>query len=85
VIRRRCRHLIGDPVRFLFVLIPRLANRKLVLPSRSLLPAGLLASAIDHRVASTRALALEQMARERRTSGPLLQQMSDRVIPHAEL
>jgi hypothetical protein len=36
---RRCHHLIGDPVRFSFVDIPRLVHREVVLQTQTLLPA----------------------------------------------
>ena len=63
--RRRCHHLIGDPVRFLFVDIPRLVDLEFGLQTQSLLLAALRALAARHRVIAAGALALEQATAHR--------------------
>ena len=59
---RRCHHLIGDPVRFLFVDIARLVNLEFGLQTQSLLFAALLAFAASHRLISACAFALQYPA-----------------------
>ncbi len=56
--RRRCHHLIGDPVRFLFVDIPRLVNLEFGLQTQSLLFAALAAFPTCRKIPA-RALALQ--------------------------
>jgi hypothetical protein len=57
--RWRCHHLIGNPIRFLFVNVPWLVNLEFGLQTESLLFVALRASAAIHRVIAAGALALE--------------------------
>jgi hypothetical protein len=57
--RPRCQHLIGDPIRFLFVDIPRLVNLEFGLQTKSVLFPTLAAFAPRHRVIGAGTSALE--------------------------
>jgi xanthine dehydrogenase molybdopterin-binding subunit B len=59
--RRRRQHLLGHPIRFLFVDIARLVNLEFGLQTQSLLFAALAALATRHRVIAAGALTLEEL------------------------
>jgi hypothetical protein len=60
--RRCCYHLIGDPIRFLFVAIARLVNLEFGLQTHSIHFAALAAFATRHRVIAAGAFARRPIA-----------------------
>jgi len=85
VMRRRCQNLIGNPIRFLFVAIPRLINLEFGLQTKSLLFAALLALPRHTSCATTGTLALQQPWSAGRERGGLLRGLNLGLNPLVHL